>query len=59
MTNPFWREGFGPFLPDTEAVPFGDLDELTRRLSTRRFAAFVVEPIRAESGVLVPTREYL
>jgi ornithine--oxo-acid transaminase len=59
MTNPFWREGFGPFLPDTEAVPFGDLDELTRRLSTRRFAAFILEPLQAESGVLVPTREYL
>jgi ornithine--oxo-acid transaminase len=59
MSNPFWREGFGPMLPDTEAVPFGDLDELARRLATRRFAAFILEPIQAESGVLVPPREYL
>jgi ornithine--oxo-acid transaminase len=59
MANPFWKEGFGPLLPDTEAVPFGDLDELARKLASRRFAAFVVEPIQAESGVLVPTREYL
>jgi ornithine--oxo-acid transaminase len=59
MANPFWKEGFGPLLPDTEAVPFGDLDELARKLASRRFAAFVVEPVQAESGVLVPPREYL
>ena len=43
----------------TQAVPFGDLDELARKLATRRFAAFILEPIQAESGVLVPPREYL
>ena len=59
MTNPFWRESFGPMLPDTEAVPFGDLDELARKLSTRYFAAFILEPVQAESGVLVPSHEYL
>jgi ornithine--oxo-acid transaminase len=59
MANPFWKEGFGPLLPDTEAVPFGDLDELARKLASRRFAAFVVEPVQAESGVLLPPREYL
>ena len=59
MSNPFWREGFGPMLPDTEAVPFCDADELARSLATRRFAAFIVEPVQAESGVMVPSREYL
>jgi ornithine--oxo-acid transaminase len=59
MANPFWKEGFGPLLPDTEAVPFGDLDGLARKLASRRFAAFVVEPVQAESGVLVPPCEYL
>ena len=34
MTNPFWREGFRPMLPNTEAVPFGDFDELARKLAT-------------------------
>ena len=46
-------------LPDTEAVPFGDFDELARKLATGRFAAFILEPIQAESGVCVPPREYL
>jgi ornithine--oxo-acid transaminase len=59
MSNPFWREGFGPMLPETEAVPFGDADELARRLETRRFAGFILEPVQAESGVLLPPAEYL
>jgi ornithine--oxo-acid transaminase len=59
MANPFWKEGFGPMLPETEAVPFGEIDELEQKLAMGRFAAFVVEPIQAESGVLVPARDYL
>lgn len=59
MDNPFWTEGFGPLLPDTEAVPFGDLGALERALATRRHAAFVVEPIQAEAGVIVPPPDYL
>jgi ornithine--oxo-acid transaminase len=26
MGDPFWREGFGPMLPETEGVPFGELE---------------------------------
>ena len=59
MSNPFWTDGFGPFLPGTEAVRFGDLDALERRLATRGFGAFVLEPIQAESGVVVPPADYL
>ena len=40
--------------PTLAAVPFGDLDALAARLMTRRFAAFVVEPVQAESGIRVP-----
>ena len=59
MSNPFWASGFGPLLPDTAAVPFGDRDALAAQLETRRFAAFVVEPVQAESGIRVPDRRYL
>ncbi len=59
VANPFWRKGFGPLLPDTEPVPFGCLDELADKLSTKRFGAFIVEPIQAESGVQVPPGDYL
>jgi ornithine--oxo-acid transaminase len=59
MSDKFWSEGFGPLLPETAAVPFGDLDALDRELKTRRFAAFIVEPVQSEAGVCVPDPEYL
>jgi len=59
MSDKFWSEGFGPLLPDTAAIPFGDLSALERELKTRRFAAFIVEPIQSEAGVCVPDRDYL
>jgi ornithine--oxo-acid transaminase len=59
MSNPFWKGGFGPFLPNTEAVSFGNTDMLEQKLATKSFAAFVLEPIQAESGVLVPPPAYL
>jgi ornithine--oxo-acid transaminase len=59
MSDKFWSEGFGPLLPDTAAIPFSDLAALERELKTKRFAAFIVEPIQSEAGVCVPDREYL
>jgi ornithine--oxo-acid transaminase len=59
MSNPFWREGFGPMLADTTAVPFGDLAALEQKLATRGYAAFITEPIQAEGGINLPTAEYV
>ena len=59
MDNAFWREGFGTLLPDTEAVPFGDIAPVEEKLRTRKFAAFFVEPIQGEGGIRVPSPEYL
>jgi ornithine--oxo-acid transaminase len=59
MSNPFWKEGFGSFLPDTKGVPFGDLDALAKLLATRKYAMFITEPIQAEAGIRIPSREYL
>ena len=59
MGNSFWREGFGPLLPETEAIPFNDIDALERKLAGKKFAAFVVEPIQSEAGIRIPAQEYL
>lgn len=59
MSDAFWREGFGPLLADTKAIPFGNLEELERELKSKRYAAFIVEPVQSEAGVRVPAPEYL
>lgn len=59
MSNGFWKEGFGPLLPETESTPFGDVADLETKLATKRFAAFVLEPIQGEGGVRLPPPDYL
>jgi ornithine--oxo-acid transaminase len=59
MSDKFWSEGFGPLLADTASVGFGDMAALERELKTKRFAAFIVEPIQSEAGVCVPHPDYL
>jgi ornithine--oxo-acid transaminase len=59
MNDVFWREGFGPLLPETQGVPYGDIAALESAVADKRHAAFVVEPLQAEAGIQVPTREYL
>jgi len=58
MGDSFWREGFGPLLPETEAIPFDDLNALEQKLASKRFAAYIVEPIQSEAGIRVPSPEY-
>jgi ornithine--oxo-acid transaminase len=59
MSDKFWSEGFGPLLPGTSVIPFGDLEALERELKTKRFAAFVIEPVQSEAGVRIPDVDYL
>ncbi|MFN8392804.1 MAG: aspartate aminotransferase family protein [Bdellovibrionota bacterium] len=59
MSNPWWKEGFGSTLPNTTGVPFGDLSALEAELQSKRYAAFITEPIQGESGVLLPGMDYL
>jgi acetylornithine/succinyldiaminopimelate/putrescine aminotransferase len=50
----FFKEGFGPLLPDCERVPFGDLARLESVLRTKEVAAFIVEPIQGRMVTLPP-----
>ncbi len=57
--NPMYQKPFEPLVPDCVPVPYGDLELLERHLSERHFAAFIVEPIQAEGGMIVPPPGYL
>jgi ornithine--oxo-acid transaminase len=52
--DPIFRDGFGPLLPDCEAVPFGDTQALERALERGDVAAFVVEPVQGKGVNLAP-----
>ena len=57
-TEPQYREGFGPFTPGFQVIPFGDADALEAAI-TPNTVAFLVEPIQGESGVRIPPVGYL
>ncbi len=59
MGDPFWKEGFGPMMQATEAIPFNDLEALEEKLSTKKFAAFMLEPVQSEAGIKLPKGGYL
>ena len=51
--------GFGPFMPGYEIIPYNNLDSLKEALKDPNVAAFMVEPIQGEAGVVVPDENYL
>ncbi|MBB6731799.1 ornithine--oxo-acid transaminase [Cohnella zeiphila] len=53
-----YRSGFGPFTPGFKLVPYGDLPALERAIGPNT-AAFLVEPIQGEAGIIVPPPGYL
>jgi len=54
-----YRKPFEPLLPGCESVPFGDAGALASKLKKNDVAAFIVEPIQGEGGVVVPPEGYL
>lgn len=70
-TDPESRTGFGPYLPQvgplfddngtSRAIRYGELSDLERALELhgKRVAAFLVEPIQGEAGIVVPPEGYL
>ena len=50
--NRTYQRPFGPLVPDCQSIPYGDLQALETALATRQYAAFVVEPIQGEGGMV-------
>jgi ornithine--oxo-acid transaminase len=57
-SEPQYRDGFGPYPPGFRCIPYGDARALERAIRPNT-AAFLVEPIQAEGGIIVPPAGYL
>ncbi|UOY91196.1 ornithine--oxo-acid transaminase [Ectobacillus sp. JY-23] len=53
-----YQRGFGPFLPGIKLIPYGDLEALKAAI-TPNTAAFLLEPIQGEAGIVMPTEGFL
>lgn len=58
-SDPDCYTGFGPYMPGFELIPYNDLCALEEALKDPYVAAFMVEPIQGEAGVIVPDDGYL
>ena len=58
-TDPTSYRQFGPYMPGFDLVPYNDLQALEQKLKDPDVAAFMVEPIQGEAGVVVPDEGYL
>lgn len=48
-----YKLGFGPLLPGIKLIPYGDLESLKQTI-TPNTAAFLIEPIQGEAGIILP-----
>lgn len=53
-----YRRGFGPFTPGFKIIPYGDIDALKQAI-TPNTAAFMLEPIQGEAGIIMPPEGFL
>ena len=58
-TDPSSYKGFGPYMPGFDLVPYNDLIALEKAFQNSNVAAFMVEPIQGEAGVVIPDDGYL
>ena len=54
-----YQKAFAPLIPECRPVPFGDLEALEAILREKTCAAFIVEPIQGEGGIILPPEGYL
>ena len=54
-----YRQPFEPLIPSTASIPYGSLESLEEELSKKDVAAFIVEPVQGEAGVIIPPEGFL
>lgn len=57
--DPGSYKGFGPYMPGFEVVPYNNLAALEKAFQDSNVAAYMVEPIQGEAGVVIPHDGYL
>jgi ornithine--oxo-acid transaminase len=57
-TDAQYRDGFGPLTPGFKTIPYGDAAALKAAI-TANTAAFLVEPIQGEAGIIIPPQGFL
>lgn len=57
-SDPEYKRGFGPMLPGIKLIPYGDIDALKAAI-TPNTAAFLIEPIQGEAGIILPPEGFL
>ncbi|MEW8986651.1 MAG: ornithine--oxo-acid transaminase, partial [Bacillus sp. (in: firmicutes)] len=57
-SEPEYKRGFGPMLPGFNLIPYGDIKALEQAI-TPNTAAFLVEPIQGEAGIVIPPDGFL
>lgn len=58
-TDPTCKDGFGPYMPGFDIIPYDDVPALEKALADPHVCAFMFEPIQGEAGVKVPSTGYL
>ena len=58
-SDPSSYKNFGPFVPGFQQIPYNNINALEEALQNKNVAAFMVEPIQGEAGVIVPDEGYL
>jgi ornithine--oxo-acid transaminase len=57
-SDPEYKRGFGPMLPGIKLIPYGDIEALKEAI-TPNTAAFLLEPIQGEAGIIIPPEGFL
>ncbi len=57
LGDEYFKSAFRPLLPDTRQIRYNNFDDIN--FITKKTAAIFLEPVQAEAGVIIPSKDYL